>query len=124
MSNPWHLSMIIQSDFYFSHPEDTSEKHGHFFIPFTSVTLKILLTGELWGVFSEYLWENWPRYNRTTLYRGLHIILLHIEYYCLNITPSHDHRCANLPEDIELKKCPSDIFCRVCKIKHIPSGIH
>ena len=24
--------------------------------------------GELWGVFCGYLWENWPRYNGTTLY--------------------------------------------------------
>ena len=29
-----------------------------------------------------------------------------------------------LSEDIELKKCLSDITCRVCKIKHIPSVIH
>ena len=27
-------------------------------------------------------------------------------------------------EDIELTKCPSDIFCRVCKITHILSVIH
>ena len=26
------------------------------------------LTGELWGVFCEYSWENWPRYKGTTLY--------------------------------------------------------
>ena len=26
------------------------------------------LTGELWGVFCEYLWENWSRYNNTALY--------------------------------------------------------
>ena len=25
-------------------------------------------TGELWGVFCEYLSENWPRYNGTALY--------------------------------------------------------
>ena len=24
------------------------------------------LTGKLWAVFCEYLWENWPRYNGTT----------------------------------------------------------
>ena len=24
--------------------------------------------GEMWGVFREYLWENWLRYNRTALY--------------------------------------------------------
>ena len=24
--------------------------------------------GELWDVFCEYLWENWPRYNGTALY--------------------------------------------------------
>ena len=25
-------------------------------------------TGELWGVFYEYLWENWPCYNGTALH--------------------------------------------------------
>ena len=48
---------------------------------------------------------------------------LQIVFICLYITPSHYH-CANLYEDIELIKCLSDIFCRVCKIKHIPSAIH
>ena len=28
------------------------------------------LTEVLWGVFCEYLWENWLRYNSTTLYCG------------------------------------------------------
>ena len=28
----------------------------------------LALTGELRGVFCEYLWENWPRYNSTALY--------------------------------------------------------
>ena len=31
------------------------------------------------------------------------------------ITPSQYHHCANLSEDIELIKCVSDIFCRVCE---------
>ena len=31
----------------------------------------LALTGELWGAFCKYLWENWPRYNGTA------IILLH-----------------------------------------------
>ena len=30
-------------------------------------------------------------------------------------TPSHYHHCANLSEGIELIKCLSDIFCRVCE---------
>ena len=34
-------------------------------------------------------------------------------------TSSHYHPCANLYEGIEVIKCLSDIFCRVCKIKHI-----
>ena len=38
-----------------------------------------------------------------------------ILFVCLYITPSHYHHCANLSEDIELIKCPSDIFCRVCE---------
>ena len=28
----------------------------------------LALTGELWGVFWEYLWENWPRYSGTARY--------------------------------------------------------
>ena len=30
-------------------------------------------------------------------------------------TPSHYHHCANLSKGIELIKCLSDIFCRVCE---------
>ena len=26
------------------------------------------LTGELWGAFREYFWENWPRFIGTALY--------------------------------------------------------
>ena len=29
----------------------------------------LTLTGELWGVFCEYLWENWQHHNRTILYQ-------------------------------------------------------
>ena len=50
---------------------------------------------------------------------GLQIVLV-----CLSNTSSHYHHCANLSEGIELIKCLSDIFCRVCKIKHILSVIH
>ena len=32
----------------------------------------LALTGELWGIFCEYLWENWPRFNSTAPY--LHFI--------------------------------------------------
>ena len=28
----------------------------------------LALTGELWGIFCKYFWENWPRYNGTALY--------------------------------------------------------
>ena len=49
---------------------------------------------------------------------------LQIVFACLYSSPSHYHHCANLCEDIELIKCLSDIFCRVCKIKHILSVIH
>ena len=28
-------------------------------------------TDELWGAFCKYLWENWPRYNGTALYKIL-----------------------------------------------------
>ena len=49
---------------------------------------------------------------------------LKISFVYLCITPSHYHHCANLSEDIELINCLLDIFCGVCKIKHIPSVIH
>ena len=35
----------------------------------TKYTPYLALMGELWGVFCEYLWENWPRYNGTALYQ-------------------------------------------------------
>ena len=41
---------------------------------------------------------------------GLQIVLVG-----LYSTPSHYHHCANLSEGIELIKCLSDIFCRVCE---------
>ena len=49
---------------------------------------------------------------------------LQIVFVCLYITTHHYHHCANLSEDIELMKCLSDTFCRVCKIKHLFSVIH
>ena len=50
---------------------------------------------------------------------GLQIVLV-----CLYSTPSHYHHCAKLSEGIELIECLSDVFCQVCKIKHILSVIH
>ena len=41
--------------------------------------------------------------------------VLKIIFVSLYITPSHYHHCPNLSEDIELIKCLSDIFCRVCE---------
>ena len=32
----------------------------------------LALTGELWGIFCEYLRENWPHYSGTTLYLKSH----------------------------------------------------
>ena len=40
---------------------------------------------------------------------------LQILFVCLYSTPSPYHHCANLSEGIELIKCLSDIFCRVCE---------
>ena len=36
----------------------------------TKDTPCLTLTGKLWGVFCEYLWEKLPRYNGTTLYQA------------------------------------------------------
>ena len=41
---------------------------------------------------------------------GLQIVIV-----CLYSTPNRYHHCANLSEGIELIKCLSDIFCRVCE---------
>ena len=41
--------------------------------------------------------------------------VLKVVFVCLYITPSHYHHCANLSEDIELIKCLSYKFCRVCE---------
>ena len=49
---------------------------------------------------------------------------LKIVFVYLYIIPSHYHHYANLSEDIEVIKCLWDIFCRVCKIRHILSVIH
>ena len=37
----------------------------------TKDTPYLALTGELWGVFCEYLWGYWPYYNGTALYHVL-----------------------------------------------------
>ena len=50
--------------------------------------------------------------------------VLKIVFVSLYITSSQYHNCANLSEGIELIKCLSNIFCRVCKIRHIISIIH
>ena len=50
--------------------------------------------------------------------------VLKIVFVSLYITLSHYHHCVNLSESIDLTKCLSDIFCRVCKIRHILSVIH
>ena len=39
----------------------------------TKDTPYLALTGELWGVFCEYFWEHWTRYNDTALY--IHIFV-------------------------------------------------
>ena len=41
---------------------------------------------------------------------GLQIVVV-----CLYSTPTHYHHCVNLSEGVELIKCLSDIFCRVCE---------
>ena len=33
------------------------------------------LTSELWGIFCEYLWENWLHHNGTALYFQINNIL-------------------------------------------------
>ena len=40
---------------------------------------------------------------------------LQIVFICLHITQYHYHHCANLSEDVEIIKCLSDIFRRMCE---------
>ena len=41
----------------------------------TKDTPYLALTGELWGVFWEYVWENWQRYNGTALYMHFYVAM-------------------------------------------------
>ena len=45
------------------------------------------------------------------IYFGLQIV-----FVCLYTTLSHYHHCTNLSDDIEIIKCLSEIFCRVCEL--------
>ena len=53
----------------------------------TKDTPYLSLTGELWGVFYEYSWENCPHCNSTTLYyyRMCIIICLRTVYKILSV---------------------------------------
>ena len=70
------------------------------FVTSYSVTYCIHIPGKTGILFSLLLCSLW---------------WVQISFVCLYITPSHHHHCANLSEDIELIKCLSDIFCRVCE---------
>ena len=76
-------------------------------------------TGNLFSLLLCSLW--WVQIVHTFfgIRFGLNIVFVY-----LYITPSYYHHCANLSEDIKVVKYLSDIFCRVCKIKHIISIIH
>ena len=41
----------------------------------------LTLTGELWDVFCEDLWKNWPHYNGTALYMGWVVNVKCINYF-------------------------------------------
>ena len=63
-----------------------------------------------------------PFYKRHLFIEMLCLCLIQMSLNFLQIPlnnntppPSHYHHCANLSEDIELIKCLSDIFCRVCE---------
>ena len=64
----------------------------------TKDTPYLTLTGELWGVFWEYLWEKWLRYNGTALYAGCY----HKEY----------------DEDINWQKNSFDLYHESSRLYH------
>ena len=57
------------SRYYFWHCGDSSRTKSDFKL--ATDTPYLALTGELWGVYCEDLWENRPRYNDTALYPPL-----------------------------------------------------
>ena len=88
------------------------------FVTSYSVTYCIYVPGKP-GICFHYHCAVYDECKYIRIRLGLQIVLV-----CLYSTPSHYHHCANLSEGIEFVKCLSDIFCRVCKIKHILSVIH
>ena len=45
--------------------------------------------GELWSVFYEYLWENWPRYNGTALYYSTYRLPVPLPLKSIGIPTGH-----------------------------------
>ena len=69
----------------------------------------------------EFVFNNFVQFMMSANGRirfGLKIVFVY-----LYITPSYYHHCANVSEDIDRIKCLSEIFCRVCKIRHFLSVI-
>ena len=130
----WHFLHRLHLHFPISSPLGPDESsQGVNFVPLLSyfsvvVCLRCLLYHIL-SLIAYRFWENREfvfiiivQFMMTANIRmrfGLQIVLV-----CLYSTPSHYHHYAYLSEGIELIKCQSDIFCRVCKIKHILSVIH
>ena len=50
----------------------------------TKDNLHLALMDELWGIFCEYFWESWPRYNGTALYNSFPFnFQWHLRKYCI-----------------------------------------
>ena len=78
------------------------------FVTSYSVTYCIYVPGKT-GIYSR-CYSAFMMSANIRIRFGLQIVLV-----CLYSTPSHYHHCANLSDGIELTKCLSDIFCRVCE---------
>ena len=75
-----------------------------------------LHSGKTGNLFSSLVCSSW----REQIVVYVYVLKIVFDYLC--ITPAHNHHCANFTEDIELIKCLSDIFCRVCEFTHFPCG--
>ena len=78
------------------------------FVASYSVTYSIYVPGKP-GIFFHY-YVQFMMIANSRIRFGLQIVLV-----CWYSTPSHYHYCTNVSEDIELIKCLSNIFCRVCE---------
>ena len=82
----------------------------------TNDTLYLALMGELWGVFCEYLSENWPHFNGTTLYLNIDRLKRIIQYFVPKPTNFSLLVYALVLQDPYVAHLPQQPYCWLLKI--------